>query len=1199
MGKHQEQKDVRRYLLDRLSESKKQDFEYRLLRDDGLAEELEFAEDELIDEYLANELSPDDRTRFEKIFLAHPDRQRRLNEGRIFKRHFDELPVPTPRPSPNKLDAVRNWLNKFFLASPVGAVVSVLAVTVIGGLVWRSMSRNSDLEDGLVALNKAYATERPVEARISNLQHAPFISPRGKNRTAVVNETEQRRAQRLLSDADDERKDAASAQAMGQLYLTQKETDKAIEYLERARQADPNNARIYSDLGAAYLEKGKPYADSDNPNASQDDKGIQSFGRSVENLKRALELDPNLLEALFNLALVHEYQGLDNDAISDWRAYLQKDSSSPWAVDAQEKLRDLENRTKARSETDSKPIDVFMNAYRARDDTAAWDIYVRKHAASGNEITNSLVDRFLSESASQPSENLRALTYLGQLEFSKTQDVYTSDLARFYSTATPQTRSLLLQTRQSMAKGYELVVTSHVGKANELFRAARATFEKEGNGPETLLAENALVHAAAIQADATTGEELLARLIPVLESKGYKWLLAQTLSEQGHIQSNRSNYSQAISDGNRALQLFRESNDASSSTFETLVQLAMYHLFLNDVETSCSYLSRAQTIAKHGEARPTKMWMMLITISFNLTVLKLYRAALDYQNEALQIVPDVPLLRSLAYQYTGRSYASLKRFDLAVANIKVGYEVGKALSGISGKKMMASASLYLGDVYRAAGDPGTALTAYEESANLYEAIGFYHYEYASHKGKFLAYRAQNNDAMAEREMRIVIDLYNEYRKKILDARQEAFFFDREQDTYDLAIDFTYSRLNDTFGAFDYSEACRARNLRELMEKGAEMIQSDSGLDLRAKASRGKETQPLTVTGVKENLNERVQLVQFAVLQDKVLVWHITRSAIFSTPIPVESAKLNDLITIVLEQIRKRDQDGANKNLKALYDLLIEPIRQKLDPNLVLCIVPDKMLHYLPFAALLSHENHFLAQDFQLIVSPSATFLIESTTNAVKRPPLQKEQLLAVGDPAFDRKANPNLEHLPAAQREVKQIAEHYHLPNVLITQRATRKSIMTDLPKVDVAHFAAHYEIDPRSNLLSQLLLAPEAGERSHAQPSGLRAYDIYGMNLRRLRLVVLAGCETGIEQQFGGEGPIGFARSFLVAGVPVVVASLWPVDSDATSQLMENFHMYRKQELKSTAEALMLAQKDMMKGNYRDPYFWAGFVVVGGYSNF
>jgi len=107
-------------------------------------------------------------------------------------------------------------------------------------------------------------------------------------------------------------------------------------------------------------------------------------------------------------------------------------------------------------------------------------------------------------------------------------------------------------------------------------------------------------------------------------------------------------------------------------------------------------------------------------------------------------------------------------------------------------------------------------------------------------------------------------------------------------------------------------------------------------------------------------------------------------------------------------------------------------------------------------------------------------------------------------------------------------------------------------------------------------------------------------MHLENTKLVVLAACQTGIEQQFSGEGPIGFARSFLVAGVPVVVASLWPVDSNATAELMIAFHNARRDKHMSTTAALMQAQQEMIaRARYRSPYYWAGFTVIGGYSDY
>jgi len=230
----------------------------------------------------------------------------------------------------------------------------------------------------------------------------------------------------------------------------------------------------------------------------------------------------------------------------------------------------------------------------------------------------------------------------------------------------------------------------------------------------------------------------------------------------------------------------------------------------------------------------------------------------------------------------------------------------------------------------------------------------------------------------------------------------------------------------------------------------------------------------------------------------------------------------------------------------------------------------------------------------VMTSPSATILIESTDKAAERTSLKEERLLAVGNPTLDRRANPDLPNLPGSQREVEKIALNYPARRVLVQRQATRKSVVYELPRAQVTHFAAHYQIDPRSKLSSKLVLSPDGDDEA-----GLNSGDIYQMNLDHTKLVVLAACQTGIEQQFGGEGPIGFARSFLVAGVPVVVASLWPVDSEATSDLMVAFHRFRKNG-KSTTQALQLAQQEIMDNqNYRSPYYWAGFTAIGGYSEF
>ena len=80
----------------------------------------------------------------------------------------------------------------------------------------------------------------------------------------------------------------------------------------------------------------------------------------------------------------------------------------------------------------------------------------------------------------------------------------------------------------------------------------------------------------------------------------------------------------------------------------------------------------------------------------------------------------------------------------------------------------------------------------------------------------------------------------------------------------------------------------------------------------------------------------------------------------------------------------------------------------------------------------------------------------------------------------------------------------------------------------------------------------------------------------------------------------MSLARPFMARGVPLVVSSLWPVESDATAELMVGFHRYRKGSGLPTAEALRLAQLDMLHGErqlYRSPYYWAAFNLTGGYA--
>jgi CHAT domain-containing protein len=117
--------------------------------------------------------------------------------------------------------------------------------------------------------------------------------------------------------------------------------------------------------------------------------------------------------------------------------------------------------------------------------------------------------------------------------------------------------------------------------------------------------------------------------------------------------------------------------------------------------------------------------------------------------------------------------------------------------------------------------------------------------------------------------------------------------------------------------------------------------------------------------------------------------------------------------------------------------------------------------------------------------------------------------------------------------------------------------------------------------------------ENKQAIPGFVSLADIY--RLRAPELVVLSACDTALGESLDGEGLVGVTRGFMYAGASGVVASLWKVDDDSTTELMKSFYANMLQQGMSPAAALRDAQnKIRSQPKWRSPYFWAGFVFQG-----
>ena len=97
-------------------------------------------------------------------------------------------------------------------------------------------------------------------------------------------------------------------------------------------------------------------------------------------------------------------------------------------------------------------------------------------------------------------------------------------------------------------------------------------------------------------------------------------------------------------------------------------------------------------------------------------------------------------------------------------------------------------------------------------------------------------------------------------------------------------------------------------------------------------------------------------------------------------------------------------------------------------------------------------------------------------------------------------------------------------------------------------------------------------------------------MDFNSCDIVVLSACETGLGE-ITDEGVFGLQRAFKNAGVNTIIMSLWEVDDQATSLMMQTFYSNLMRG-KSKRDSFSAAKNEVRK-KYSDPRYWAAFVML------
>jgi len=377
------------------------------------------------------------------------------------------------------------------------------------------------------------------------------------------------------------------------------------------------------------------------------------------------------------------------------------------------------------------------------------------------------------------------------------------------------------------------------------------------------------------------------------------------------------------------------------------------------------------------------------------------------------------------------------------------------------------------------------------------------------------------------------------------------------------------------------ERCEAK-VSELFEL-LHLYQAGTSLPSHPRKRAKLSTKQVDIVQLRQQLAPGQLLLAYFLYERKLVIFALTAEQLITHEVPDGLEQLEHLWPLLHARllpgsVSSQQEHIVRRLLHKLYELLIAPVTSLLPSSDYLTIVPYGPLHSLPFHALYN-GSRFLIEDFQINYLPASSLLAQLSTH--ESDPYQN--LSDTGQPLiFGYSGNRGLQY---ALEEAKSLARRLG-GNCYLEGQATIARLIEEAPGSPVIHLATHGQSRLDSPNFSSVLLAD----------GQLNAIDVFSLNLQGCELVTLSGCETGLALSGGGDEQLGLGRAFLAAGATSLVMSLWPVEDNATKELMHIFYQHLLQG-ESKVQALRIAQSSLLdraSSNYTHPYFWASFRLVG-----
>lgn len=393
------------------------------------------------------------------------------------------------------------------------------------------------------------------------------------------------------------------------------------------------------------------------------------------------------------------------------------------------------------------------------------------------------------------------------------------------------------------------------------------------------------------------------------------------------------------------------------------------------------------------------------------------------------------------------------------------------------------------------------------------------------------------------------------------------------------------------------------------------------------------TQPVSVDELQSALDDRSALLEYVVGDSSIYIFAVTRTAFDMISIKRDST-FDSFASLLATSFGNVTSKAAYvQSASQLYQMLVKPIAPRIADKPRWVIVPDGGLHQIPFEALLTksiassasadyRKLPYLIKAREIAYHLSATLFLHGRK---ERKGDGSDKGFVGFAPVFSTTTNngdlldfnlfddipftvapkdktsylitrngKHLEPLEYSAQEIQNIlAMFFNHGDVYLHRDASEENFKKSSTGYKYVHVATHGFMNGDNPKLSNLAFS-QPQDKNAPEDGILYAAETYNLDLDA-DLLVLSACQTGAGKIVRGEGIIALTRGFLYSGARNIIASLWKVYDQHTSQMM--VELYRQiLNGKSYSAALQAAKLRMLeKPETAGPQSWAAFVMIGG----